>query len=167
MKSIEILAATYTSKEMGEIDMKTLRMSRAWRYRQDIFPSPDGFRLVVEALEPSLVETGDPIYPYQLKIRVLFGDNNDDARIENYREAIARRVKRFEVVRNPKEAVKPAPVEKDTEKTAPAIEIPEPKPKTSEVVTEVSEPGAEIPEAAAKAVVDKPKRGRKKGNKKK
>ena len=153
MKEITVLATTYTAKQFGDVDIRGFRVKNAFRYRQDIFPAPDGFKLQVAEVVPDIVETGDGVYPYRLRLTVRFTDDSDDAAIMDYKAAIERRTKRFEVVRD----AKPKRPEPGKPEPAPVPEKPEaPKPEPETPETEKK------PEAApAKAKTKKGRKGKK------
>lgn len=124
MQKFVILATAYTSKAMGEIDLKALRPNNAWRYRQDIFPEPSGFGVHVLAVTPEIIanpDGGNDVYTHRLKLTVYFPDTDPAANVKKYKQAIENRTRRFETtpdldkIRKP---VKPKPVSKPKAKKA-------------------------------------------------
>jgi hypothetical protein len=172
MKKFSVLATTYTAKQLGDIDIKAFRSKTAYRYRQDIFPNPDGFGVKILAVAPEIIENNDGIYTHRLKLTVFFPEDSDDKKLERYKAAIELKTKRFDIVRsNESKKPKAQPVK---EQPAPVVEEPvEERPAEQPAEAPAQEqPAAEQPseeqpqEAPAEqtdAVVEsKPKKSKKK-----
>jgi len=118
MKKFTVLAATYTSKGLGEIDVKTMSTKNSYRYRHDIFPDPAEFGIRIMSVVPELVSTGDAVYPYRMKLTVVVPEAIDDAVIAKYKAAIDNKTRRFEIVHSP--TAKKPEEEKPAEQGKPA-----------------------------------------------
>lgn len=145
MKKFSVLATTYTAKQLGEIDIKAFRSKSAYRYRQDIFPNPDGFGVKVLAVVPEIVETTDGIYTHRLKLTVFFSEDSDDKKLEKYKAAIELKTKRFDIVRS-NESRKPKVQPVHEQPAAEPVETPIETPAETPAETPVKEqPAAEQP----------------------
>lgn len=100
-KYINVLTVAYTSKQYGELDITSMGSKAIYRYRQDIFPNPDEFNVKIDSISPTLVSTGDQIYPYRLSMKIFFDGKTKPEAIARYKAAIERKVRRYDIVKSP------------------------------------------------------------------